>query len=102
LTSSGVRPADVVRAVGDLDDGEVRDQLLIPEPGGGRLEREDAVGGPVDDQRGHVDLGQIVPEVGQPRIDARVRRVRPRSGGHLELARSAASPIRSGASTSVL
>ena len=71
-----MRPADVVGAVGDLDDGEVADQLLVAQAGGGRLEREDAIGGPVHDERGHVDPGHVRPEVGEPGVHAGVRRVR--------------------------
>ena len=43
-----IGPADVVWAVLDLDDGEVRDQLFVSQPCGGRLERQDPVGGAVD------------------------------------------------------
>jgi hypothetical protein len=35
----------------------------------GRLERQDPVFGAVDDQHRHVDLRQVVAEVGQPRVD---------------------------------
>ena len=45
---------------------------------------QDAVRGAVHDQRGHVDLGQIVAEVGQPGVDARVGGVRRGAGGDLE------------------
>ena len=41
-------PADVMWAVLDLDDREVRNQLFVSQPGGGRLERQDPVGGTVD------------------------------------------------------
>src|SRR4051812_34642860 len=42
-----VRPPDVVRAAGDLDDGQVVDQSLVPQsPGRGR-ERQGAVSGAV-------------------------------------------------------
>ena len=62
-----------------------------------------AVGGAVDDQRRHVDLRQVAAEVRQPCVDAGVARVRTDApAATLKLARSAASPIRSGASTSVL
>ena len=43
-----IGPADVVWAVLDLDDGEVRDQLFVSQPCGGRLERQDPVGGAMD------------------------------------------------------
>jgi hypothetical protein len=51
-----VGPADVARAVGDLDEGQVGDQLLVAQPSGRGLEGEDPVGGAVDDERGHVEL----------------------------------------------
>lgn len=72
LTSSGKRPADVVRSVLDLDDRGIRDQVLVPESRGGRLEGEDSLGGAVNDQRRHVDLGQIPAKV----PSARCRRKR--------------------------
>ena len=40
-------PADVVRAVLDLDDGEVGDELFVSQAPGGGLEAEDAVRGDV-------------------------------------------------------
>src|SRR5947207_2873890 len=66
----GVGPADVVRATLDRDDRYVRDELA--EPCGGGLEGEDAVLGTVEDQRRDVDLGQVVAEVGEPRVHAGV------------------------------
>ena len=66
------RPAYVVRPVLDLDDREIGDQLLVPEPRGRRLERENPVGGAVNGQRRDVDLGQIPAKVRQPGINASI------------------------------
>lgn len=92
----GVGPPDVVGAVLDLNHGEIGDQLLVPESGGGGLEWQDPVGGAVDYERWDVDLGEVAAEVGQPGIDARVRRVRGRAGGDLEARseRGVADPLR--------
>jgi hypothetical protein len=78
----GVRPADVVRAAVDADDVDVRDEL--GQPVGGRGDRQDPVLRAVDHQGRHVDLREIVAEVGQPAVDADVRRVRRGAGGDLE------------------
>jgi len=67
-------PADVVRASLDGDEGHVGDQ--VGQAGGRRLEREDPVLDAVDDEDRDVDLRQVGPEVGEPRVDAGVRRPR--------------------------
>jgi hypothetical protein len=38
---------------------EIGDQLLVAQAGGGLLERQDPILGPVDDERRDVDLGQV-------------------------------------------
>ena len=60
------------------------------------LEREHRIRGAVDHQRRDIDLGQIAAEVREPRIDARIRRVRRGTGGDLEARpqRSVADPVR--------
>src|SRR5262245_61839670 len=80
----GVSPADVVWSVRDLDHAQIGDQTLAPQPGGCESQREDPIGRTVNGQDRDVDLGQVVAEVGQPRVDARVGSVWPATGGHLE------------------
>jgi hypothetical protein len=63
----GVRPADIVRAAVDADEADVGDQVgqLV----GRRGDRQDPVVRAVDDECGHVDLREIVAEVGEPGVD---------------------------------
>src|SRR5262249_53246413 len=76
----GMRPTDVVRAVGHLDNREIGDQSLVAESSRGDLEGKNSVGGAVDCQDWDVDLWQVAAEVGEPRFDTRVRGVRAASG----------------------
>jgi hypothetical protein len=70
----GVRPGDVVRATLDRDQRAVLDQ--VEQPLSGCLKGCDPVRGAMYDQRGHVELGHVGAEVGDPRVDARVGRER--------------------------
>src|SRR6185312_3042824 len=74
----GMRPADVVRTALDRDKSAIGNQRRKPRRG--RVERKNAVVGAVHDEYRDVDLRQISAEVGQPGIDARVRREWRRAG----------------------
>ena len=78
----GVRPADVVRAALDRDQLQVVDQCR--QPLRGRLEGQDPIFRAVNDQRGHIDLRQVIAEVGQPGVDTRVGRIRRSARGQVE------------------
>jgi hypothetical protein len=71
-----------VRPALDRDHAHVVDQVL--EPRGGRREGEDAVLRAVDDERGHVDLRDVGPEVRQPAVDTCVGREWRRADGDVE------------------
>src|SRR5580692_6086407 len=64
----GMRPGDGVRAALDHDQADVFDQ--VRQAGGGLVQRQHLVRVSVDDEDGHVDLGQVVAEVGGPGADA--------------------------------
>ena len=82
LTSSGMRPGDVVRPSLDRDELDVVEQRRQPRCG--RLVGQDPVLRAVDDQHRDVDLRQIASEVGQPGVHARVGRERRAAGGDVE------------------
>ena len=92
-------PADVVRAVLDFDEREVGDQVLVQEWGEEVDGKGGPVGGAVDNSVGTSILGQVIAEVGQPSVYARVEDAYGEApAATWKLALSAASPIRSGAS----
>src|SRR5262245_12152720 len=75
----GVRPVETVRRVFQDDELAVLDRRLRPLPR--HLERDDPIGVSVDDERGDVELREILPEVGQPGRDAGDRAGRRGAGG---------------------
>ena len=93
-------PGDVVRAA--LDRDQLTSSISAGQARRGRFVREDPVLGAMHDQHRHVDLRQVASEVGQPCVDARVRRVRRLPAATSKLACQAGSLIRSGMSVSTL
>ena len=64
------------------------------EPGPRGPDRQDPVRVPLDHQGRDVDRGEVVPEVGQPRVDALERPDRRRAGRDLPVCRTTSSLIR--------
>src|ERR1700716_3033920 len=79
-----VGPEQAVWGAFDLDVVGVR-QMLGELPGGG-VDRQDTVAGAVQDERGHVDLGDVGAEVGEPAVDNRRRREPGSAGGDIPAA----------------
>src|SRR6202035_1946390 len=75
-------PAHVVWSALDLDELDVLHQPREPAARG--VYRQDAVFGALDDEQGHVDLGEVGAEVRQPARHARQGGVSGRTGGDLE------------------